>query len=219
MLVKKRAAGVPVAYLIGTAWFYGREFLVNEHVLVPRPETEHLVEAALEHLAAYENPTVLDVGTGSGAIACTLAAELPRATVYAVDNDRAALEAAIENARRQAVRVCFELRDLLPADDAVRFDCVIANLPYVPTADLPQRPDPVSYEPRQALDGGPDGLREYRRLLGMLPQRLSSGAILLLETAPPTIRGLEQLALATFRRRKVAIGRDHAGLDRYVAIA
>jgi release factor glutamine methyltransferase len=215
-LVKRRSRGVPVAYLTGSAWFYGRSFLVSEHVLVPRPETEHLVEEALKHLRGYEKPIVLDAGTGSGAIACTIAAELPSATVYATDNDAAALEIARENARRLRVVVTLGL-DMLPPTSG-SFDAAIANLPYVPTADLPQPPEPASFEPKQALDGGADGMREYRRLLAALPPRLNPGAIVLLEAAPPTIRALGELARTAFPNARVSIGRDYAGLDRYVAV-
>jgi release factor glutamine methyltransferase len=216
-LAERRANGVPVAYLTGVAWFYGRPFVVNERVLVPRAETEHLVEAALEHLRNHENPVVLDVGTGSGAIACTIAAERPDAVVYAIDNDRVALGIARENARSLGVRVAFEDANLLPKGKP-RFDAVVANLPYIPTGDLPRAPDPASFEPKQALDGGPDGLREYRRLLAILPPRVHPGAIVLLEAAPPTIHALEELAQNAFPHAKVTIGRDYAGLERYVAV-
>ncbi len=239
-LVVRRAAGEPVAYLIGTAWFCGRAFEVNPSVLVPRPESEHLVEAALHHLGGYEKPVVLDVGTGSGAIACTLAAELSRAVVYATDRSAEALAIARHNARALDLasshdsgrysehgsghhepiegRIHFELADLLPHDQTLRFDCVVANLPYVPSADLPQKPDPAAFEPREALDGGPDGLREYRRLLARLPGRIDDRALVLLEAAPPTIAALRDLAAASFPHAGVAVGNDYAGLERYVSM-
>ncbi|HEY9084527.1 MAG TPA: peptide chain release factor N(5)-glutamine methyltransferase [Candidatus Tyrphobacter sp.] len=220
-LLARREKGVPLAYLIGTAWFYGREFAVDESVLVPRPETELLVEEAIRHLRSRTHCVWLDVGTGSGAIACTLAAELPNATVYATERSAGALAVAKRNAdsllchpERQRAR--FELADLLPRDEGLRFDCVIANLPYIPTADLPQAPDPVSFEPREALDGGLDGLREYRRLLLALPPRLNAGAIVLLEAAPPTISALADLAAAAFPHARVSVGADYAGQARYV---
>jgi release factor glutamine methyltransferase len=218
-LVERRAQGVPVAYLIGSAGFFGRQFTVNEHVLIPRPETELLVEAAIAHAARYEHPFVLDVGTGSGAIACTIAAEVPHATVYATDSNKEALAVAKGNARALALcNVIFECGDLLPADAAVRFDCIVANLPYIPTADLPKAPDPVSYEPREALDGGPDGLREYRRLLEVLPSHVNPGALILLEAAPPTISGLLEVTAQAFPSAETTIGFDYAGLRRYVAV-
>ncbi len=241
-LVARRALGEPVAYLIGAAWFYGHAFEVNPSVLVPRPETERLVEAALQHLRDYEKPVVLDVGTGSGAIACTLAAELPRAVVCATDRSADALAVAQRNARALGLRpshpdptschpdptschpelvegcIHLELADLLPRDETRQFDCAVANLPYVPTAELPHAPDPVSFEPREALDGGPDGLREYRRLLARLPGRIKDGGLVLLEAAPPTIAALHDLAAAAFPGARVAVGTDYAGLERYVSI-
>jgi release factor glutamine methyltransferase len=213
-LVERRAAGEPVAYLIGTAWFCGRPFTVNPHVLVPRPETEHLAQAAIEHLASYARPVALDVGTGCGAIARTLAAELPHCTVYATERSAEALEVAEEN----APGVYLERADLLPSTRSLGFDGVIANLPYVPTAELPCPPDPASFEPREALDGGPDGLREYRRLLELLPARLNAGAIVLLEAAPPTIAALHDLSARALPKAKLDIGYDYAGLERFVSI-
>ena len=191
--------------------------MVDEHVLVPRPETEHLAQAAIEHLARYEKAVALDVGTGCGAIACTLAAELPQCRVYATERSPAALQVAKENIEgHRAVHV--ELADLLPDDRSLRFDAVIANLPYIPTADLPKSPDPASFEPREALDGGPDGLREYRRLLEILPERVNDGGIVLLEAAPPTIGALRTLAAGAFAQARTEIGYDYAGLARYVRV-
>jgi len=230
-LVERRALGEPVAYLIGTAWFCGRPFKVSPAVLVPRPETEHVVEAALEHLRSYAKPVILDVGTGSGAIACTLAAELRGAVVYATERSTDALAVAERNARAlrhpdpvachpELVegRLRFELADLLPRDEKLRFDCVVANLPYVPTAQLPRRPEPAAFEPREALDGGSDGLREYRRLLARLPGRLNDGAVVLLEAAPPSIAALRDLAAAAFPSARVGVGPDYAGLERYIRL-
>jgi release factor glutamine methyltransferase len=212
-LIERRAQGEPIAYIIGTAWFHGRPFEVNPWVLVPRPETEHLIDEALHHLRSYAKPVVLDVGTGCGAIACTIAAELPNALVYATERSPAALEVAQRNARS---RCHFELADLLPSDADVRFDCVVANLPYVPTADLPRAPDAASFEPREALDGGVDGLREYRRLLELLPKRMNPGALFLLEAAPPTIASLRALATEAFPGASVTVGSDYAHLERYI---
>ncbi|MGH7737895.1 MAG: peptide chain release factor N(5)-glutamine methyltransferase [Candidatus Tyrphobacter sp.] len=239
----RRMRGEPLAYIVGEAWFYGRRFEVTNDVLVPRPETEHLVDAALAFLRAFvENdrgcPIVLDVGTGSGAIACTIAAEVPQAIVYATERSQAALRIALRNAknlvapstafasrttlgiteRRTALGVSAEFADLLPADAALRFDCVVANLPYIPSADVPSKPDPVGFEPREATDGGPDGLHEYRRLLEALPPRISAGGLVLLETAPPTARALAELAMKAFPNARATISRDYAGRERLVAI-
>ena len=218
-LCARRAAGVPIAYLLGSAYFYGREFAVNETVLIPRPETERVVDEALAFIG--DRPIrVLDVGTGSGAIACTIAAE-SRAFVDATDSSPRAIELAVENARRLGVdRNCrFHHGNLTEPVGGSRFDLVIANLPYVPTGDLPKPPDPVSYEPREALDGGPDGLDLYRALLRTLPARMYDGGLILLEAAPPTISQLAALVGVSFPNRPISICNDYSGLARYVKAA
>jgi release factor glutamine methyltransferase len=221
-LLERRERGEPIAYITGEAWFYGRPFAVDQSVLIPRPETERLIDDAIAHLRGYANPVVLDVGTGSGAIAITIAAEVPRCRVYATERSPAALESARHNAQdrldAEVSVVHLELADLLPSDASLRFDAVVANLPYIPTADLPQPPNPVSFEPREALDGGADGLREYRRLLDVLLPRVNERAIVLLEAAPPTIASLRELATRAFPRGSVDVGYDYAGLERYVRV-
>ncbi|HLY02733.1 MAG TPA: peptide chain release factor N(5)-glutamine methyltransferase [Candidatus Cybelea sp.] len=217
-LSAKRCLGVPVAYLLGSAGFYGREFVVNENVLVPRPETEHLVNEAIRFIG--DRPLhVLDVGTGSGAIACTLAAETP-AIVRGTDISPAAVTIANENARRTGVadRCRFYVGDLTEPVRAQRFDLVVANLPYVPTAEISAKPDPVAYEPREALDGGPDGLALYRRVLATLAPLLNPNALILLEAAPPTMPGLAAIAKSALPYSGITVGRDYAGLDRYLRI-
>lgn len=216
-----RANGMPLAYVIGTAWFCGREFVVNDRVLVPRPETEHLVEDAAARLRASDRPRALDVGTGSGAIACTLASEVAQSEIDAVDVSEDALNVAKTNAHRLGVdaRVRFYQGDLLaplPADRT--YDAVVANLPYVPTADIDPSPAPVSFEPRLALDGGPDGLDLYRRLLPLLPARMRDGGIVLLEAAPPTIDALASLARTAFPEAAIDVRGDYGGRERYVCV-
>lgn len=214
-LCESRRSGVPVAYLTGSAWFYGREFVVNDSVLVPRPETEHLIDEALRFVRGAMR--VLDVGTGSGAIACTIAAET-KARADATDASRAAIEIASENARRLGVaeRCRFHHGNLAEPVAGNRYDVVIANLPYVPTVDLPTRPDPASFEPREALDGGSDGLAPYERLLPSLPGLINEGGMILLECAPPTIQKLAYIVRATFPSFVIEERNDYAGLPRYV---
>jgi release factor glutamine methyltransferase len=199
--------------------------VVDESVLVPRPETEHLVEEALEFIREriYPRdgpPKVLDVGTGSGAIACTIASETA-AKVDATDVSKNALTVAIENARRLGVseRCRFCEGDLVEPVRGNRYDVVIANLPYVPSSDLRQAPDPTAFEPRLALDGGPDGLALYRRLLPQIPQLLTSESLVLLEAAPPTIPMLKELLQTTLPNFAISIGHDYAGLARYIKAA
>jgi release factor glutamine methyltransferase len=214
-LCTRRSAGVPIAYLIGYAEFYGREFVVNERVLVPRPETEHLIDEALRFIRGPIR--VLDVGTGCGAVACTVAAET-NAVVDATDASRPAIEIAEGNARRLGLseRCRFHHGDLTEPLRGDRIDLVIANLPYIPTRDLPEPPNPASFEPRFALDGGPDGLTLYRRLLEQLPPLLNDGALILFEAAPPTIDKLGELVRITFPNFAISAISDYADLPRYI---
>lgn len=218
--VARRSAGEPIAYILGRAGFYGREFIVDAHVLVPRPETEHLIDVAIAALSAVAEPEALDVGTGSGAIAVTLAFELPNARIDAVDVSPHALAVARENAERLGVatRVSFFEGDLLAPFDGRLYDAIVANLPYVPTADIAPSPDPVSYEPRLALDGGADGLDAYRRLLDAAPAHLKPGGVLLMEAAPPLMDVLCALARRSFPLGTVTLGRDYGERDRFVKV-
>jgi len=221
-VVKERARGVPVAYVLGRWGFFGSEYTVNADVLVPRPETELLVERALQFLMRRAGRLqVLDVGTGSGAIACAIAQALPNAIVHATDNNAAAIRLAQQNAARLGVqdRCTFFVGDLAAPVRGERYACVLANLPYIPTAELPRRPDPASYEPRGALDGGPDGLALYRRLLSELPSLLEDDALAVLEAAAPTIAALVDVARRYVVRADVDVARDYAGQERFVVVA
>jgi release factor glutamine methyltransferase len=215
-LCEQRDSGIPSAYLVGSAGFYGREFLVDERVMIPRPETEHLVDEALAFIGDAA-AAVLDVGTGSGAIACTIAART-NSRVDATDISIAALEVATTNALRLEVtdRCRFHHGDLAEPVKHASFDLVLANLPYIPTRDVPERPNPIAFEPRVALDGGADGLVYYRRLLADLSAMLNARALVLLEAAPPTIGGLSELARSSLPGFAISVHRDYAGLDRYV---
>jgi len=217
---QRRAKGEPVAYILGSAGFHGHTLLVDENVLVPRPETEHLVDDAIELLRSWDGVRALDVGTGSGAIACALAAAVPGAIIHACDVSPQALLVALANAQRLGVdgRVYFYLGDLTAPVRRKRYDAIVANLPYVPTADIPAAPDPVSFEPRLALDGGPDGLDEYRRLLTEVPGMLVPGGVLYMEAAPPTIGALAELAAAAFPEAGITLGRDYGERERYVKV-
>lgn len=219
-LARRREQGEPLAYITGFAGFYGREFVVTSGVLIPRPETEHLVEDAIAFLRETRRASVLDVGTGSGAIACSIAAEVPAAFVDATDVSAAALAVAQRNAERLGVaeRCTFAVADVV-SNYSKRYDVIVANLPYIPTADVPARPDPVGFEPRAATDGGPDGLEQYRKLLAAAPRLAAPGALVLLEAAPPTMAALRALAEAAFPSSTISVCRDYAGLDRYVRIA
>jgi release factor glutamine methyltransferase len=200
-LLVRRLAGEPVAYIRGVKEFYGLALAVDARALIPRPETETLVELALAQVRGALSAAprvdgappfrVLDVGTGGGAVVVALARTLERAgfsdavRFVASDRSEAALALAVENAVAHGVAdlIDFRVGDLLaPALDADgSFDLVVANLPYVPTADLPLLPVAASFEPREALDGGSDGLDVLRRLLPGLPEVLGAPGAALLE--------------------------------------
>ena len=205
--LSRRAAGEPVAYIRGLKEFHGAAFAVDARALIPRPETELLVDLALgaigDRLARAPRPpgtpplAVADVGTGSGAIAVALATALRRrgmlgeVEIIASDASDEAADLARENAVAQGVgdRVAVATADLLPPPGRraglltvpARFDVVCANLPYIPSAVVPQLPVAVSFEPPMALDGGPDGLDVIRRLLAVLPERVAAAGVALLE--------------------------------------
>lgn len=209
-LQSRRAQGEPLAYLVGEKEFFGRSFAVSPAVLVPRPETERLVEIALDRLARQPAPRVLDLGTGSGCIAITLALECPPAIVVAVDCSGEALQLARDNARRLGARVEFLLGDWFEPVRG-RFDLIVANPPYVAGAD--PHLDELRHEPPHALVGGADGLDQLRRIVAAAPAHLNSGGRLMVEHGQDQGKG----ARALFERAgfvEVATVRDLAGLDR-----
>ncbi len=185
-LVERRRRREPVAYIIGERAFFGRMFTVGPGVLVPRPDSETLVERALELLPKEEAQQVLDVGTGSGCLGITLAAERPLAQVTLVDISEDALRVAQQNAERLGVseRVSTLHSDLFAAVTAPAggFDLIVSNPPYIPTGDLAGlMPDVIQHEPRLALDGGRDGLDCVRALVTGARQQLRAGGALLIE--------------------------------------
>ena len=218
--VVRRAQHEPLAYILGHQEFYGLNFLVDRRVLIPRHETETLVQVALERAKQKSPPVIVDIGTGSGALALTLAQHLPQARVIATDISRDALGVARLNAQRLnlAARVEFVESDLLERVNA-SFDLLVANLPYIPRARFDQLPREIrAFEPRGALDGGEDGLGVFRRLLAQLRSHAARGAIALLEISEEqgdaAIEGVRRaLPNATAELR-----RDLEGLDRVVEI-
>lgn len=215
-LLNRRVAGEPLAYITGRKWFYDLELLVTPAVLIPRPETELLLEEALRLMAGATGTTVADIGTGSGALAVSCARHLTGSQVYACDSSLDALELARKNAELHGTSISFLRGDLAESlqEHGIQADLLMANLPYVPTTEL-KTLDVSRYEPNLALDGGPDGLRHIRRLLPQLLQVCHDGAWVLLEIGADqgdAVRQLvqERLGLAC------AVLPDYAGHDRIV---
>ena len=218
-LLGRAAAGEPIPYLLGRAPFFGLEFDVSPAVLIPRPETEQLVEMAIAWGGGRGRLRLADVGTGSGCIAVALARHLPAAAVLALDISAAALAVAAGNAARLAPgRVALVRGDLLQAV-APGLDLVVANLPYVTRQEWTELPDGVkSYEPALALDGGLDGLDDIRAVLPQAASRLRPGGLILLEIGWQQGPAAAALARTYFPAARVAVRPDFAGLDRFVAI-
>ncbi|GAB4204166.1 MAG: peptide chain release factor N(5)-glutamine methyltransferase [Roseiflexaceae bacterium] len=218
-LVDRRAALEPVAYLVGQREFYGLDFEVTPAVLVPRPETELLVERALEFARNLPaGAQIADIGAGSGAIAVALAVHLPQARISAVDLSAEALAVAGRNAARHGVagRVRLLQGDLLaPLDSPV--DLLVSNPPYTVLAEIDE--GVRRHEPHLALDGGPDGLELYRRLLAAAPPLLRPGGAVLLEIGATQAETVSALARQHFPDARVTVEQDLAGHDRVVIIA
>ena len=217
-LIRRRLMGMPIAYLLGSREFYGRVFQVDARVLVPRPETEVLLEAALEYARETRVATVVDVGTGSGILAITLALEIPTCRVWAVDRSADALAVAGLNVDRHGVadRVNLLLGDLL-TPVSLPADVIVANLPYVPTAEVDQLQREVRQEPRGALDGGSDGLDLYRRLLTEVPRVLSPRGALFFEIGDQQGAAARLIVQAVLPGHRVRVLRDLADRDRVIS--
>ena len=233
-LLARRGALEPVAYLVGHREFYGLDFVVDARVLVPRPETELLVDLAIARTKNREPRTgddrgdgrfsvlgsqflIADIGTGSGCIAIALAVNLPGAQIVAVDRSRDALDVARTNAERHGVaeRIALREGDLL-APLLERVDILVSNPPYTILREIDE--GVRRYEPHAALDGGADGLDLYRRLLAGAPDVLRPGGAVLLEIGATQGPAVAALAREHFPRAQIAVHQDLAGLDRVVAV-
>ena len=222
-LLGRRAAHEPTPYIIGRKEFFALDFEVTPAAIIPRPETEALVEEAIAFVRDHQADqvvTIADIGTGCGAIAVTLACLLPSAQLIAIDASGEALTLARRNAvnHPSAQPIRFLQGDLLePIDPPL--DLILANLPYIPTAQWEQLPPEIrEHEPRQGLDGGPDGLRQIARLLALAPPYLAEGGGVILEVGDEQGSAATTLALEAFPDSQVRIEKDLAGLDRVLVI-
>lgn len=211
--------GEPLPYILGHWEFYGLDFQITPATLIPRPETELLVEEALRGIANRKSPTAADIGTGSGCIAVTLAVHRPELRITAADRSIEALKIARNNARRHTVsdRVHFVQADLLTFGQPAAFDLICANLPYIPTATLHQL-DVYGREPTLALDGGPDGLDLIRRLLPQAARSLAPEGLLLLEIEHTQGEAALTLARRHYPHAEITLLSDLAGHDRLLKV-
>lgn len=222
-LLKRRLTGEPIAYITGKKEFYGRDFFVSPAVLIPRPDSETLIALALEHLANISHPRVLELGTGSGCLGLTLAAENPHLTLTATDISAAALAIARQNATALAVadRVTFKEQDLLAGENG-QYDLLIANLPYVPehwlnaSANSPLTRG-LPFEPAVALTGGEDGLDVFRRFLPQLTCNFCA-PVVLLEHGDNQANALAKLVKQYLPDRTVTAHQDLENRDRVTVI-
>lgn len=180
-LVSRRLTRQPLQYLLHTQPFLGRDFYVDERVLIPRPETELLAERAIAALREHPHPVALDLCCGSGALAVSMALEVPGAQVHAADLSPDALAVTAKNAELLGASVTLHQGDLFSAVPETAFDVIVSNPPYIPSADCLTLQEEVRREPMMALDGGTDGLNFYRRIASDAPKFLRPSGVLLLE--------------------------------------
>lgn len=219
-LVRRRAAREPVALITGKKEFWSLQLQVVPGILIPRPDTEILVEAVLNEVRENPSPFVLEIGTGSGAVALSVAQEKPAAFVLATDVDPLAIFTARANARSLALpeTVCFASSDLFEAIRETRaFDVVCSNPPYIPRDTIPElEPEITRFEPIRALDGGPDGLDIIRQLARQAPAYLKPGGALLLEIGDSQDEAVQEIFSSLGGLRDVSAIRDLAGTPRVV---
>ena len=221
--LERRIEGEPLSYITGHREFYGLDFVVTPDVLVPRQETEFLVEAVLGYAWSRGRDggdlTIADIGTGSGAVAVALGCHLPNAVVYATDVSREALRVAEENVRKHGLAGRVHLRhgDLFKAL-AGPVDVVVSNPPYLSDDEVAELPPDVQREPTLALAAGAEGLDVLRRLILGAREYVKPGGLLALEIDPQRLEAVSGLARQTFGDSKVRVVKDHAGLDRVVTV-
>jgi release factor glutamine methyltransferase len=211
--------GTPLPYVIGEWEFFQNRFLITEDVLIPRPETEGLVDLALTWLQDHPHRRAcLEIGTGSGCIAITLAKLIPELQIIATDVSQQALQVAQTNAQKHQVteQIEFQQRDLLTGE-ATQVDLIIANLPYVPTAKL-KTLGVYDREPRIALDGGSDGLHVIKEVILTAPQHLLPGGAIFLELDEDCGPAALQLAKDLCPNKSITLSRDLSGFDRYLSL-
>lgn len=215
-LCEKRKTRTPLQYLTGVQSFLGRDFYVDERVLIPRPETELLAERAIASLRMRPSPAALDMCCGSGCLAVSMALGAPTADVHAADLSEGTLAVTKLNAERLHAKVTLHQGDLFGSiPEGMRFDVIVSNPPYIPAADCLELQEEVRREPLMALDGGADGYDFYRRIAAEAPRFLKDGGVLLLEVGFDQAQGVMALCReADFR--EVMAHEDYQHIDRMV---
>jgi len=218
--VKKRASRLPVAYITGSKEFMGLDFQVTPAVLIPRPDTEILVETALNLLAAVERPEILDIGTGSGAICISMLVNLPEAKGTTIDISSKAIAVARGNADKHQVaeRLSFCQGDLFGPVSGRKFHAILSNPPYIPAADIAGLTPEVQQEPSLALDGGKDGLDFYRRIIEEGRNYLATGGFIAMEVGIDQAQVVAAIAEATDFFKVSGIVKDYGGIERVVVL-
>ncbi len=216
-LVKRRLKHEPTAYILGNQPFLGLNIIVNRSVLVPRPETELLAEQALKVTSRESRVAIADIGTGSGCIAVALAKGLPQAEVYAIDSSNDALKVAKQNAEQYHVADrCRFIKGNLLEPLKVPVDLIISNPPYIPAGEIKNlQPEVRDWEPKQALDGGKDGLDYIRKIIAESPKHLKPNGRLMMEFGFGQAGAIEKLAAGC---GQVEITKDYAGIPRILSI-
>ena len=215
-LIERRLSGEPSAYITEHCEFYGLDFYVDRRVLIPRPESELLVEEALSLAQEHRLLTIAEIGTGGGAIAISLALELPQTKIYASDISASALEVALINCQKHGVvdRVCLLCGNMLdPVPEPV--DLAVANLPYVKESEL----SGIMFEPRLALNGGSDGIEKIRQLCQQAGSKLRPGGFLLLEIGQGQGKEVTTMLNALFPGGRIKLMPDLSGIDRVVSLS
>ena len=221
-LVERRLAREPLAYILGRKEFYGIDLCVGPAVLIPRPETELLVQQAASVASKHSEvgePVIVEAGTGCGAIAISLAIHLPPARIYATDVSSEALEIAQENAAMHSVadRITFLEGDLLePVEEMA--DIIVANLPYLPSGRIHELQPEIQWEPRIALDGGPDGLDLLKRLLHQAQHKLKGSGVILMELDPQQVGPMADAVQVLFPGASISVEQDLSHQDRVLIV-
>ena len=215
-MLRRRVSGEPVQYILGCADFMGLKFRVDGRVLIPRQDTETLVEAALIALGGYPAPQVLDLCAGSGCIGLSLGSLAPNAEVTLADLSRDALEVARQNAELLGVSARFKHGDLFSAVGRARFDLIASNPPYIPHGDMVALQREVLHEPAMALDGGADGLDFYRRIASEAPNHLNAGGAIYLEVGLGEAEAVLALVREHIDCAESGAIKDLNGIDRVV---